>query len=422
LVRAASATAQEDRASLRAAWTRNLRATREAGIFKPMHKPMHSGRVAGTIREASHGGATQAVATQAVPTQAVPAQAVPVQGAAAAGAPRRLSSGELRRLCLDLLGRPPLAEERARWTDGAAVEVVEAIVASRGFWAQWLDEQLWYFLLVDQFAPRGEGVLRLPDELEAGELDAREAVHRIALAPNFDQRNPGADTFVTVVMEQLCGLEVAKQRRELELGKKMYEGAEARFLGGAGRSQSDVVKLAVASEEFARHYLAREHLRVAHHAADPRVLAVHARRFAKDAREYPLLVREWLSGASLEKRFAERRPLSNRAWVRALHVDLAGREPAREELEPMRQALDALADPAPLRAVMARLLLDGGKARIEAPGVDKEAWVRARWLEILGREPRADELAGVLEALARPECRVETVLFALVTSAEATSN
>ena len=172
------------------------------------------------------------------------------QDAAQAVAPRRLDAGELRRLCLDLLGRPPLAEERARWIGGVADEVVEALVASRAFWAQWLEEQLWYFLLVDQFAPRGEGVLRLPDELEAGELDARDAVHRIALAPNFDQRNPGADTFVTVVMEQLCGLEVAKQRRELELGKKMYEGAEARFLGGAGRSQSDVVKLAVESDEF----------------------------------------------------------------------------------------------------------------------------------------------------------------------------
>ncbi len=343
------------------------------------------------------------------------------QDAAQAVAPRRLDAGELRRLCLDLLGRPPLAEERARWIGGVADEVVEALVASRAFWAQWLEEQLWYFLLVDQFAPRGEGVLRLPDELEAGELDARDAVHRIALAPNFDQRNPGADTFVTVVMEQLCGLEVAKQRRELELGKKMYEGAEARFLGGAGRSQSDVVKLAVESDEFARHYLAREHLRLAHHAAEPRQLAAWARRFAKEPREYPVLVREWLAGASLEKRFAARRPLSNRAWVRALHVDLVGREPARDELEPMRQALDALADPTPLRSVMARLLLDGGKARIAPPDADKSAWVRARWLEVLGREPRAEELAGVLEALARPECRAETVLYALVTSVEATS-
>lgn len=344
------------------------------------------------------------------------------QDGATPAEPRRLSAGELRRVCLDLLGRPPLAEERARWTDASADAVLEELVASRRFWEQWLDEQLWYFLLVDQFAPRGEGVLRLPDELAAGELDAREAVHRIALAPNFDQRNPGADTFVTVVMEQLCGLQVDKARRELELGKKMYEGAEARFLGGAGRSQSDVVKLAVASDEFARHYIAREHARVAHRAAEPRQLAAWARRFAKEPREYPILVREWLSGASLDERLARRRPLSNRAWARALHVDLMGREPTREELEPMRQALDALADPAPLCGVMARLLLDGGKARIEAPGADRAAWVRARWLEVLGREPRPDELAGVVEAMARPGCRVETVLYALVTSEEAATS
>lgn len=347
--------------------------------------------------------------------------AVP-QGAPAQEAPsavRVLDAGELRRVCLDLLGRPPLADERARWNGKPAEECLGQILATRAFWTQWRDEQLWYFLLVDQFAPRGEAVLRLPDELAAGEVDVREALHRVALAPSFDQRNPGADTFVTVVMEQLCGLAVEKNRRELESGKRMYDGVQTRFLGGEGRTQSDVVRLAVASESFAKHYLAREHERIAHAAPEPKQLAAWARRFQQDPREYPLLVREWLSGASLERRFATRRAVPNRAWVRALHVDLAGTEPDRAAVEPMRQALDALADPAPLRSVMARLLLDGGHARVEAPGADAAAWARARWNEVLGREPREAELAQVLEALRQPGCRPETVLYALVTSEEA---
>ena len=345
----------------------------------------------------------------------------PVMQAPPTQSPRELDAGELRRVCLDLLGRPPLADERARWIGQPAEATLVAITESRGFWAQWLEEQLWYFLLVDQFAPRGDSVLRLPDALEAGELDVRDAVHRLALAPNFDQRNPGADTFVTVVMEQLCGLSVDKQRRELEFGKKMYDGAQTRFLGGEGRTQSDVVKLAVQSESFARHYLTREHERLAHAKADPRAMAQWAKRFHKDPREYPLLVREWLSGESLERRLATRRPISNRVWARSLHVDLLEAEPTREQTEPMRQALDSLADPAPLRSVMARLLLDGGKAKIEPLGSDRAAWARAQWLRVLGREPRADELTAVVDALAQPACRVETVLYALVTSEEAAS-
>lgn len=341
------------------------------------------------------------------------------QDAPSATAVRVFDAGELRRVCLDLLGRPPLADERLRWTGKPVDEALGQILGTREFWAQWTDEQLWYFLLVDQFAPRGESVLRLPDELQAGEVDVRGAVHRIALAPSFDQRNPGADTFVTVVMEQLCGLAVEKNRRELESGKRMYDGVQTRFLGGEGRTQSDVVRLALASEGFARHYLAREHERIAHAAPDAKQLADWARRFRQDPREYPLLVREWLSGASLERRFATRRAVPNRAWVRALHVDLAGADPDRAAVEPMRQALDALADPAPLRSVMARLMLDSGQAKVEPPGADRTAWVRARWLEVLGREPRAQESAEVLEALRQKDCRPETVLYALVTSEEA---
>ena len=39
----------------------------------------------------------------------------PVMQAPPTQSPRVLDAGELRRVCLDLLGRPPLAEERARW-------------------------------------------------------------------------------------------------------------------------------------------------------------------------------------------------------------------------------------------------------------------------------------------------------------------
>src|SRR5690349_15943082 len=176
-----------------------------------------------------------------------------------------LSPCELRTLYLDLLRRPPFDEERTSFradvtdhttactTPGAVTPAPllgpvdlagksRALAASPEFWQQWFEEQLYYFLLVDNFAPRGEGMLEIPGELAAGKLHVRDAIHRIALSSSFDQRNPGADTFVTVVMEQLAGLAVEKNRRELEIGKAMYDGKPGNFLGRAGSTRSDIVR------------------------------------------------------------------------------------------------------------------------------------------------------------------------------------
>ena len=58
-------------------------------------------------------------------------------------------------------------------------------------WGNWLDEQLYYFLLIDNFRPESESIRALPGELARGELDVVSAIHRIVLSPNFNQRNPG---------------------------------------------------------------------------------------------------------------------------------------------------------------------------------------------------------------------------------------
>ncbi|MEQ1891202.1 MAG: hypothetical protein ABL998_01565 [Planctomycetota bacterium] len=165
-------------------------------------------------------------------------------------------SGHLRALTLDLVGRPPYPAEVERWAGRARNEVVREILAGEEFWRHWLDEQLYYFLLVDNFRPETEGVTELPTLLAGGELGVIEALHRICLSSSFDRRNPGPDTFVTVVMEQLLGITVQKSVRELEIGKKIYDGASGKFLGKVGSSQADVVNIALGDERapgFAHH-------------------------------------------------------------------------------------------------------------------------------------------------------------------------
>lgn len=326
----------------------------------------------------------------------------------------------LRTLPMDVLGRPPTVEERAAWSAKPRAELVDLLLATRECWERWCDEQLYYFLLINNFHPKADRVAAIPSDLAEGKLDVRAAIHRIGLCPSFEQRNPGADTFVTVVMEQLCGLDVKKNARELDIGKRIYDGAEGTFLGQPGKTQADLVRIAVASPQFTRHFLAREHARYVHAKAEPKELAAWAARFDADPRAFRALLREWLLSPAYEARLARGAPQENRLFVRALYVDLAGRAPTETEAEPLREALDGLADPTPLRGVLARLLLDSDKAKLPERGElgDPGAWVDGLFARLLGRVPTVEERATFVASLGEPGCRPQTVVYAIVSSAE----
>ena len=331
-----------------------------------------------------------------------------------------LDTRSVRSLHLDLLGRPPLRDEGERWIGKPFAELVDEIVGSHGFWEQWFEEQLYYFLLVNNFRPQAERVLAIPADLAARKLDVRAAIHLIALSPNFDLRNPGADTFVTVVMEQLNGVQVQKSPRDLEIGKKLYDGGEGVFLGVAGHSQADVVRIAVENKNFARHFIGREFERVVHRKIDAKEWAASAAEFQRDPASYAAIVRRWVTSDVYQTRLENRVAQPNRLFVRALFVDLLDRMPTKEESEPMREALDGLSDPAPLRAILVRMMLDSGQVPVvkrDAIG-DPAAWVQKLFARLLGRAPSAPELATFVAALSEPDCRPQTVLCALLSSAE----
>ena len=327
-----------------------------------------------------------------------------------------LDDRALRSVHLELLGRPPFASERETWLGGRADELVATLLGGLSCWEHWVQEQLWYFLLVGNFRPASEGVHDLPGALASRRLSALEALHRIALSPAFDLRNPGADTFVTVVLEQITGTNVQKQARELELGKRAYDGARALFLGRPAASQSDVVRVAIESERAVRHLIAREHERILRRPPEPAALAAWTRELSREPLRFPELVAEWLASPAWSDRGAAGAPLSNRSFVRALFVDLFDALPEAAEAEAMRSALDSLADPRPLRSVLARLLLDSGSvplpAREDVP--DPTLFVADLFRRLLGREARQSELAEFVRAYHASEGRIETLLLALL--------
>ena len=110
-----------------------------------------------------------------------------------ARASRPLDPHALRTLCLDLLGRPPLRAEHARWSALDRGALLDELFAGRELWQHWYEEQLYYFLLINNFRPESERLAAIPADLAEKRLDVREALHRIALSSSFDQRNPGAE-------------------------------------------------------------------------------------------------------------------------------------------------------------------------------------------------------------------------------------
>jgi hypothetical protein len=342
-----------------------------------------------------------------------------VPGEADADLERTLDARELRTLCLDLLGRPPLDSEAAEYSSQEFQTAARSLARSEGFWRNWYEEQLYFFLLIENFRPAGETFDRLPADLAAGRLNVREAIHRIALAPTFELRNPGADTFVTVVMEQLGGMKVQSLARELEIGKGLYDGRSGQFLGESGTNQADVVRIAIHHKSFASTYVAREYRRLVHAEAPRDQVAAWAAAFQRDPAVWPDQFVAWLESPAYGARLKRRVPLSNRLFVRSLFVDVLERPPTMEEEQRMRTALDGLADPLPLRGVLARLLVDSSEARahVQDP-LDHGQWVRDRFLRLLGREPSAGELQAFVSALTESDVTRPTALYALLTHAE----
>jgi hypothetical protein len=333
---------------------------------------------------------------------------------------RPLTHGTLRSAYCDLLGRPPFDAERSEWLGKARHALCDHWIGSEPFWAHWLDEQLYYFFLIDNFRPEGERVLAIPRDLAAGALDPRDATQRIALSPSFDQRNPGADTFVTVVMEQFAGITVQKHVRELEIGKAIYDGASGTFLGRSGKRQADIVDIAVRHKAFADTFIAREHRRWLGFDAPAKELANWSRRFHAAPAEYTKIVREWMLSVAWDRRARTRLAVTNRQFARSLYVDLLDRPPDEGEARRLRSALDGMSDAAPLRSIFARILIDSGAVKLSEKKAlsDPRAWIAGLFQKLLGRDATSEELDTFVTAFADPACRPQTVLYALVTHPE----
>jgi hypothetical protein len=328
----------------------------------------------------------------------------------------------IRRRYLDLLGRGPSEAELLAAAKAGDETSVDALLASEEFWRHWYEDELFYFLLIDQFRPTSEPLVSLPARLASGEADPRTALDSIVISQYFSARNPGNDTFVTVVMEQVLGLKVQDKANvaALEAGKKLYDGAPGTFLGEKGASQADVVRISFGRKEFADRYVERLYRRIAGAELDPAARDRAAARFREDPRAVKALVREWVLAPSYRDRTTPR-PKTDMQWIQTVYVDLLGARPSYRELRDTRNALLALADSAPIRLVLGRVIVDSKKAdRASDTRGDGERWVKERFLLLLGRPANIEELAAYTSTLKElgPKDGPRVVLRAILSSKE----
>ena len=325
----------------------------------------------------------------------------------------------LQRLCYDVLQRGPTPAERRSYVGADAATIVGRLLGSREAMAAWLEEELQYFLLLDRFRPHEDTIERIPGRLQKGQLDARSAIAEILLTPGFSLRNPGNDTFVTVVLEQCLGYRVqdAKVKPILEAGKKIYDGKRGRFLGQEAGNQADLLQIALGHEDFARHLLDRHHLRLLGAPlpkVEPAIAAVQ-----QDPARFFAVLGGWLQSDAYAAALDQRRPKSERQFLRGIYSDLLERTPTRDELRNLRNAMQAMADPAPLRSVLSKVILDSGQAKLPACRQGGEAeFVQECFLRYLARLPGAPEAAAFTAALQADGGKPAHVVRALVGSLE----
>jgi len=333
--------------------------------------------------------------------------------------PRRLKL--IRRLSFDLLWRGPRLHEISRWYTLSHRELVSAFLDSEEMWRTWYEGQLYYFLLLDRFRPKEGRLTTIPSRLARGELDPPLALQEIIRSQYFAARNPGNDTFVTVVLEQCLGLTVQerKNKRILDAGKKMYDGYRAKIYKERGNSQAAFVRIVCKQNAYHEHLLRRTYSGLHGGAEIPvPILDRDRARLEKDPLQFRAILQDWLTAPAYLNAVDVIRKKPEIPYVRSLFIDTLDRAPTYEELRNVRNAFLSMADPTPIRLVMGRVLLQSAGAQIPA-ALDAKRFVTEQFLRLLARMPTSGELETFSNKLVRdPNVTPTVVVWALLSSAE----
>jgi len=322
----------------------------------------------------------------------------------------------VKRLFLDLFQRSPSEAELLFAASIDRKQLVELMFASYEYHERWYNDQLYYLFLLRQFDPRAPWLLEIPAKLHRGEMSQRDALLALACSQYFHLRNLGPDNYVNVAIEQLLGR--LPSQEELDAGKRMYDGNPEKLLGVAGTSQFHVARILTEQDESYAHILNRMWQRYFVEPAPPEEMAKWVERAKADSHALLAIQKEWILSDRYQKTVDKLRPKSDIQFIRTLYMDLLNREPTQDEFDYVQNALQAIADPIPLRSVIVRIFLDSGKIPLPDKSrlSDPKAWVTDQYIRFVSREPTPAELRACLETLNQTNTR--TVVQAILSSQE----
>ncbi|MDJ0976093.1 MAG: hypothetical protein QNJ98_16660 [Planctomycetota bacterium] len=324
---------------------------------------------------------------------------------------------QIRRLYLDVLGRPPTPPEAISDDRIGVKRLAETILLRAEAGRAWYEEVTVRFGLIGDFRPASDEARDLPLRIPSAMPSPGEVERVLVLDPSFLRRHPPGRSLAIAIGELLFGR--PPTQAELDTALKLAAGESVMRGDVELTSERQWLREITAEEDFERAALARRVERFlpsgdARRAVPKAWIALRERKGAW--RRFQIEVLQ-------SPRYRKRKTLrlkDDLTYVRSLFYDLLERKPTERELAALLHAVGQMpGDSAPL-AVLAKVMIDSGEVPLPLLVRIKDAprWLKDRFLRYLGRRPTGGELKAYGEALLHPQGGVELVVQALVTSPE----
>lgn len=323
----------------------------------------------------------------------------------------------IRRVYLDLFGRPPTPAEAIAEARSGLEGLFATLAVRSEYGTAWYEELTLRYGLSAAFRPRSQAArslaLRIPSEV----LTPPQVHAALLMDPAFLARHPPGRALAEVIAREL--FQRAPSPRELEAHARLARGEAARFedvgeVANAGAYLAAFVRTARFREATLQRRLERFLP-----AGD---LAGRMRAATRAAEEGGASWRAFLVTLFSSRSYLDRsqlRPKEDVTYVRSLFFDLLERRPTERELTATLHAVRQLPGRSAPLAMLARILIESGEVPLPllVDIADGPRWIRDRFLRYLGRLPREDELTDYKNAL-KETLAPELVVLALVTTPE----
>ena len=323
----------------------------------------------------------------------------------------------VRRLYLDVLGRPPtpseaLAEE-SRGTKALVRNVLLRAEAGRA----WVEELTVWLGLIGEQRPTSEAARELALRIPAESLAPATVESTLVRDPAFLERHPPGAPLAQALIGQLLGRKPTPD--ELEDARQLAAGMPVTRDGVTHNSSEDWLDHVVTSDAFRRAATMRRLRRFLPEGDAKRCIEEALLSISEGPHAWRAFLERELGHTRYLKPHALR-PKGQVTLLRGLFLDLLERMPTDREMAALVTALRRMPNATAAYAVVAKILIDSGNVPMPLLVHIKNApaWLQDRFLRYLGRNASQAELKKFGEALLHPSGGPELVVLALTTAPE----